>query len=135
MEEKKVKLKIGNQEFIIQELTIEQSGDFLKFLLKSFRNIDLEKLQNPIELIEKAVDVASNNFTDFAHAIFKDQHPENVNWKKIKMSTGIMIINFFFKCNKESVEELQKLWQSSASKEAAAEMLDDLQSNASTVPK
>ena len=136
MEEHKYKIIIQDKNLLIQELTIEQSGDFLGFVLSAFKELDLTNLEDPIDLIKKAVKIATDNFADFAHAIFKGQDTKNIDWQKVKMAEGIKIINFFFRCNKESVEGLQELWQSSASKESVNELVETIkESQPSTIMK
>jgi len=122
MEELKYEIIIQDKNLLIQELTIGQGGDFMGFVLSAFKDLDLINLEDPIELIKKAVKIATENFADFAHAIFKGQDTKNIDWQKVKMAEGIKIINFFFRCNKESVKGLQELWQSSASKEMLEEV-------------
>lgn len=130
-EELNFKVDIGDRELIVSELTIDQSNKFLKWLLKAYRDIDFEKVSDPIILIEKAVDIATNNFPEFAESIFVGQDIKNIKWRQVKLSKAIQIINFFFKSNKESVNELQKLATSSASGEMIGEMTESVKNTES----
>ena len=114
--------EIQGEKFQVKELTIDQSEAFLSFILKAYWDIDIEKIDNPMELIQRAVKYASGNFKEFAFAIFKDQKPERVKWDKIRLVDGIRLVNFFFKVNKESVTELVNLFSTQGANLVAGEV-------------
>jgi len=116
--------EIQGEKFKIKELTIDQSEDFLSFILKAYWDIDFEKITDPMELIQRAVKYASSNFKEFAFAIFKGQKPERIKWEKIRLVDGIKLVNFFFKVNKESVSELLSLFNSQGGSLVAEEVLE-----------
>lgn len=122
MEDLKYEIEIQGKKLIIQELSVDVGIDFTQFIVDGFFNIDFAKFDDPKKLYSEVLKLCKKEYTRFCEIIFQGQKTDGINWKKIGFLNLLIIINFFFKCNKGSVDELLKLWQSSASKEMAAEV-------------